>query len=206
MRMCPVRQSKCDFTPLTEEDFRALQREGLVQFGPEIRKSLNRYIELHCGSRGDRFRTTASGSPPFRQIERHVAKLLEHGPAIRTMFLGNNALSPNFEREAKSVIAVLQELRRRADDTAADIGARPIRRGPKPNHWMMHFIFLVALSFRSAGGHVSTAYQKNKLSRGGPFLRVLWIVHGHLPKARQASSMRALFDLADRLNKSGELE
>jgi len=209
-------RTRSDFQALTGEDFAELANLSRRPLPANIRATLNRQLLSHCGPTGDRLVVASGdGQQTFsRQISAHkqiatLANSLERSyeqlKATKHYIFWGNAIAGTREAFESQAFDVLETLCKRANEVAEHLRTNRKGRGPEPNHWIAHFVFIAAQVFQAAGGRVSTAYQKNKRGRGGPFLRFLWALHQRLPEERQARSMRALFDLAHRQRVAGNL-
>jgi hypothetical protein len=201
------------FEPLTDEDFGRLENLGRRSLSAEVRSQLKARLEEHCGPRGDLFLPDRAKHAKTSRRQRDE-QLSAFACDVEKVLKGLEWASPHLFHSNALIVAkighyvppqkqatmdALKDLRERALQAAETW--RPLRRkrGPEPNHWLAHFVFLVALSFHAAGGRISTAYHNSTRGRAGPFLRFLSAIHDHLPANRRAPTDRALFDHAHRL-------
>ena len=197
------------FRPLTDDHFEELERLGNVKFSHEIRASLNERLERLCSVEGDGLvhRERRAASRMLAGLAGDIARVqirlngmrdtrlaawelfpIDSMGRFSTKHLSGAVLGQPYSQAA--MMAMLQTVRRWAEQRAKSLEPKRGRKGRHPNLWLEYFIVLIAEAYTAAGGTVSASYQETMQRRQTPFLRVLRAVHRHLPAKRQAKTER----------------
>jgi hypothetical protein len=188
---------------LRDETFSQIEIAGGRPWPQEVRQWLNDQLSVHCSPE----RIAQFEPPPpidksqAAKARKEAHKLSKRIAQVDDLTRDLPLLNPNnviSVRQHKVMSAGLDTARQRLEYKHKQVNHKH-KPGPRQDLWLPGFIAIVAEACSYVGITVSAEPSSiNKDLAGpsrkfdGPFLRVLRLVHAHLPKSRQAKSESAL--------------